>query len=93
MSETDTQITSLAHNDFNLGDSVTYRVEIDLPAVPTADQGNLAIEMFVLDINNGLAGFHICDTQIVSTGGQVAFSPTQPKVIESRKTDHDSIVS
>ncbi len=76
----------------NKGDSYTFQMDVDLPGIQSVDRGKLAIEVFVLDPNNGLAGFHICDAVMSTPGGQIVANQTDPIYSEVAKAGYENSV-
>ncbi len=91
------EIASQTHGQHNMdvGDSYTFKGVIDLPAIKVEDKADVKIEIFVIDPEDGLTGFHICQAHVVtdSRGANVRSIQTHPYYEDTYKTTNPNVVS
>jgi len=54
------------------GDSFTFEFELDLPGVAAKDSSDLVVEVFAMQQNYEVGGFHVCQPHMDVRGENVA---------------------
>ena len=57
--------TTPAFQQFDVGDSITLKVSLDLPKIAMDNKSDLVFELFGMDPTNGVNGFHICQAHVL----------------------------
>ena len=67
------ELGSMTFGDYEvqIGDSYYFQFELDLPKLDAVEQGDITFEIFGLNRDVGLEGFHICDSHIFHLGDEV----------------------
>ncbi|TRY70980.1 hypothetical protein TCAL_11101 [Tigriopus californicus] len=60
---------TLGEEEMNIGDSITFNMEIDFPGLAISEKTDLVIEIFGLKPDTGIAGFHICQAHMIDPRG------------------------
>ena len=68
---TEIAVQAISNQGVTYGDVFTYEAAVDLPAIQESEKSDIIVELFVLNPDTGVAGFHICNYRITHTGNQL----------------------
>eukprot|EP00094_Tigriopus_californicus_P011496 TCALIF_11101-PA protein Name:"Protein of unknown function" AED:0.09 eAED:0.09 QI:0/0.77/0.73/0.95/0.48/0.58/46/1495/2737 len=83
---------TISSTEVNLGDSFTFEAVLDLPRISIENKSDLNIEIFSLDPEEGVAGFHICQAHVLFKGPQLKYIQDYPVYNDHSKAHYPTYI-
>ena len=84
---------TISATEVDYGDSFTFEAEIDIPGILALNKSDLTVELFALDPDQGVSGFHICQAHVEFKGDNIQAIQTDPVYIDQAKPGYPTYVS